>query len=161
MSWEFSAIYCFWQWQSPSGSDTWAHTHRQIQALLFAHPTPHMCNTRTICVPYAELQAFTPRQATFPHDTHSKKLTCNAHPPKDSCYANNTHDTYPTEVAYMPQTTHPLHTLLIHYTHIPQWRLWGSRSVKILLREKCSMLATEATSPSKLHKDFSKSIHYC
>lgn len=78
-----------------------------------------------MCVPYAELQAFTHVQQmphsdmTHTHYIHIKKLTCNAHPPKDSCYAN-THDTYPIHVEYMPQTTYPLHALLTHYTHIPQ-----------------------------------------
>ena len=55
------------------------------------------------------------------------------------------------------------HTAIPHTSHTharmhahPTGRLWGSCIVKILLREKGFIPATEAASPTKLQKDFSK-----
>lgn len=116
------------------------------------------------------LQALTRhvQQMQHPPITHTDhihiKISLESPAVTDSYYANTTHDIYPIYVIYMPQTTHLLHTLLTYHkcarTHVhvcPTGRLWGSCIVKIPLREKCLILATEAVSPPpKLHKDFSK-----
>lgn len=93
------------------------------------------------------------------HPTYIIRNSLEHSPLMDSYYAINTHDVHPTHTACKPQTTHALYTPLTHHTHmhvcmhIPQE---GFCIVKILLRERCFTLAAEATSPTKMHKDFSK-----
>lgn len=142
-------------------------THSQIDSSTTFHvPMLHFCDTHTTYAPCTKLQAFIlhVQKMTHSHVTYYiylKNLARNAHfPAKGSRYANGTHDTYLTPIEYIPQTMHPLHTLLTHHTHT------HTPSVKALGFLQCQdpaqgkMLNSchrgQPHLPSKLHKDFSK-----
>lgn len=105
-----------------------------------------------------------PKDVTLPHHTHSTYIIQNSlecSPLMDSYYAINTHDIRPTHCMQASDHTCITHTTHMSHTHArmhvhPSGRLWGFCFVRILLRERCFILAAEATSPTKTHKGFSK-----
>lgn len=95
------------------------------------------------------------------HRIYNPKTARNAHPLWTHTM-HSIHMIYIPHISYaslrphsIPHTTHTSHTHARTHAH-PTGRLWASYIVKILLGERCFIPATEAASPTRPHKDFSK-----
>lgn len=104
-----------------------------------------------------------PKDVTLPHHTPPTYIIRNSlkrsplwtHTMPSICMIYAPHILHASLRPHMHYThrSHITHTCL--HAH-PSGRLWGFCIVNVLLRERCFILATEATSPTKMHKDFSK-----
>lgn len=140
MSWEFSAIFA-------SDSD------KVLQAQVPAHRLTDTYRLHSSHTPTTQLQYTSYRRATcktagvpptcsvdttFPHCTHTHthhKLACNTHPQRLMLCK---HAWCISHTCFVCTSDHI--SITHTHTHTLTRRLWGSCPVKILLREKCSIL---------------------